>query len=333
MSYTASPDLAAFVQSLPKTETHLHMEGALPFELIQALDPVRYAEAPKSWADDYRFKDLEEFLVMYYEYAGNFFTSAERYHQAAKIIFQKIQSQNGKYVETSFHLGVLEFMKDSGPDVIEAIRSAAPAGLEVRVYAGFVRNDYPQLKKWLDEIHTWEGLAGVDHHGTETLPILPWSEEVWAKCAAAGKLNKCHAGESDGPHRVREAIEKLKVNRIEHGVRSIEDPAVLQLLKDHGVTLDICPISNLKIQIVPSLKQHTIRQLFDAGVRCTVSTDDPFFFGNTLNEEYFALASDLNFTKKELAQIARYGFEASTLSAEQKQTHLAEIDRIVSTLA
>jgi adenosine deaminase len=96
-------------------------------------------------------------------------------------------------------------------------------------------------------------------------------------------------------------------------VRSIEDPAVVDLLVEKDVTLDVCPISNLKLQVdgVPTMAEHPIRRLFDAGVRCTINSDDPFMFGNTLSEEYYALATDLNFTNEELAQIAANGFVAT----------------------
>ena len=105
---------------------------------------------------------------------------------------------------------------------------------------------------------------------------------VWARVRAAGKVTKCHAGEFDGAHRVREAITELGVTRIQHGVRAIEDPSVVALAAEQGVTFDVCPISNVRLQVFPSIAEHPIRRLGEAGVRCTVSTDDPLCFGNTV---------------------------------------------------
>lgn len=112
---------------------------------------------------------------------------------------------------------------------------------------------------------------------------------------------------------VRRCIEELGVRRIQHGVRCIEDPEVVALINDLDVTLDVCPISNLKLQVegISTMSKHPIRELFDAGVRCTINSDDPFMFGNSLSEEYYALATDLNFTEKELAKIAQNGFDVA----------------------
>jgi adenosine deaminase len=145
---------------------------------------------------------------------------------------------------------------------------------------------------------------------------------------AAGKVTKCHAGEFDGAARVREAIEVLGVKRVQHGVRAIEDPAVVKLAIERGVTFDVCPISNVGLRVVPAMREHPIRRLMKAGVRCTVSTDDPLCFANTLNDEYTALALELNFTRAELAQVARNGWAVADVSAETRSAALSEIERL-----
>jgi adenosine deaminase len=185
------------------------------------------------------------------------------------------------------------------------------------------------LRPVIDQLHTWEGLAGVDLHGFEQMPTERDTAAVWAKLRAAGKVTKCHAGEFDGPARVREAIEVLGVTRIQHGVRAIEDPAVVRLAAERGVTFDVCPISNIRLKVFPTLAAHPIRQLMQAGVRCTVSTDDPLCFANTVNEEYAALAGELQFTRAELAQVARNGWEVANVSAETRKAALDEIARLV----
>ncbi|MGF1531806.1 MAG: adenosine deaminase [Puniceicoccaceae bacterium] len=311
--YTPDPDLREFVQSLPKTETHLHLEGACPLELFQKAIPGRYLDKPPMWDDGFRYRDFEHFMEIYAEVATAVFNSAEAYHEAAKVILRNCADQNCRYVETSFHHGALLSGQMSGEEVVSAILEAAPKGLEVKVFMGMCHNDYHGLgREIIDDCKNWAQLAGIDLHGPEYLPLESWTARVWRETGEAGKVLKAHAGEFMPAAFVRRCVEELGVRRIQHGVRCIEDPAVVELLLEREVTLDVCPISNLKLQVegIPEMTKHPIRQLFDAGIRCTINSDDPFMFGNTLSEEYYALAIDLRFTRSELAQIAANGFEA-----------------------
>jgi adenosine deaminase len=319
-----------FIQALPKTETHLHLEGALPYELLTRWDAQRWPPDPVFRGRAYRYATFPDFERILLDHALPWFTTAERYHEAAKVIFAKHVAQNVRYVETSFHLPVTEFINVPGPEIIAAIRAAAPDGLEVRVFAGMLRTDLGgSLRATIDQVHTWDDLAGVDLHGFEQQATHPDTAAVWARIRAAGKVTKCHAGEFDGAARVREAIEVLGVTRVQHGVRAIEDPTVVRLAAERGVTFDVCPLSNVGLQVVPSLAEHPIRRLLAAGVRCTVSTDDPLCFANSLGEEYAALAAELGFTHAELAQVARNGWAVASVSAATRQAMLGEIDRLV----
>ncbi|MBL9198944.1 MAG: adenosine deaminase, partial [Opitutaceae bacterium] len=235
------------------------------------------------------------------------------------------------YVETSFHLPVTGFINVPGPEIIAAIRSAAPAGLEVRVFAGMLRSDIVgALRPVIDHVHTWADLAGIDLHGHETMPTPPETAAVWTRVRAAGKVTKCHAGEFDGSARVREAIEVLGVRRVQHGVRAIEDPAVVKLAAETGTTFDVCPLSNVGLRVVPSIAAHPIRRLMQAGVRCTVSTDDPLNFANSITEEYTVLATEAGFTRAELAQVARNGWEVANVPAATRAAMIASIDRLAN---
>jgi len=323
--------LLAFIQSLPKTETHLHVEGALPYELLHAWNPATYPAFPGFRERSYRYQTFPDFEQQLLDNALPWFTNAERYHEAAKVMFAQHVAENVKYVETSFHLPVTGFIKVPGPEIIAAIKTAAPKGLEVRVFAGMLRSDISgDLRPTIDQLHTWDDLAGVDLHGYELMPTEPDTAKVWAKLRAAGKVTKCHAGEFDGPARVREAIEVLGVTRIQHGVRAVEDPAVLRLAADCGVTFDVCPISNVGLKVVPDLAHHPLRTLTEAGVRCTISTDDPLCFANSVNEEYLAISHGLGFTRKELARFARNGFEVASMPPVQKKPWLAQLDAILN---
>jgi adenosine deaminase len=321
--------LAAFIQALPKTETHLHIEGALPYELLRKLDPVAYVPDPEFRRKSYRYATFPDFERTLLSHALPWYTSAERYHEAAKAIFAGHVRQNVRYVETSFHLHVTEFIKVPGTEIIEAILSAAPEGLEVRVFAGMLRDAYGgPLRDTIDQLETWDDLSGVDLHGLETMPTEPWSARVWERIRRAGKVTKCHAGEFEGPAKVREAIELLGVRRIQHGVRSVEDPEVVRLAADRGVTFDICPISNVGLRVFPDLASHPIRGLMKAGINCTVSTDDPLSFGNTVTDEYQALAAEAGFTRAELAQVARNGWAVADVGEAGRRARMAEIDAL-----
>jgi len=321
--------LAAFIQALPKTETHLHIEGALPYELLRKLDPVAYGPDPEFRRKSYRYATFPDFERTLLSHALPWYTSAERYHEAAKAIFAGHVRQNVRYVETSFHLHVTEFIKVPGTEIIEAILSAAPEGLEVRVFAGMLRDAYGgPLRDTIDQLETWDDLSGVDLHGLETMPTEPWSARVWERIRRAGKVTKCHAGEFEGPAKVREAIELLGVRRIQHGVRSVEDPEVVRLAADRGVTFDICPISNVGLRVFPDLASHPIRGLMKAGINCTVSTDDPLSFGNTVTDEYQALAAEAGFTRAELAQVARNGWAVADVGEAGRRARMAEIDAL-----
>lgn len=323
-----------YIQALPKTETHLHFEGALPYELLTQWQPDQWPPDPKFRSRSYRYPTFPDFERILLDNALPWYTSAERYHEAAKVIFAKHVAQNVRYVETSFHLPITLFIKVPGPEIIAAIRAAVPAGLEVRIFAGMLRSDFAgDLRPTIERLHEWDGLAGVDLHGHEIMPTHPDTAKIWARLRAAGKVTKAHAGEFDGAARVREAIEVLGVTRVQHGVRAIEDPAVVKLAAERAVTFDVCPISNIGLQVFPTIKDHPIRRLMNAGVRCTVSTDDPLCFANTINEEYETLANELTFSRADLAQIAKNGWEVAQVPAATQKAMTAEIERIAATAA
>jgi adenosine deaminase len=325
------PALRGFIWSLPKTETHLHIEGALPYELLHAWDPGKYPAAPAFRSHDHRYGSFPEFNATLLGHALPWFTSAERYFEAARVIFAQHVAQNVRYVETSFHLPVTGFIKVPGREIIRAIRAAVPPGLEVRIFAGMLRTDYvAPLQAIIDDLANWDELAGVDLHGFEAVPTEAWTAGRWARLRSAGKVTKVHAGEFDGAHRVREAIEGLGSTRVQHGVRAIEDPAVVALAVERGVTFDVCPLSNLKLRVVPSLAEHPLRALLAAGVNCTVSTDDPLVFANQVSDEYAALAMEAGFSRAELAQIAANGWKVADVPVELRDGYRAEIERLLA---
>jgi adenine deaminase len=321
--------IESFVKAIPKTETHLHLEGALPYRVLHEHNPERFPADPEFRRPDFRHPDFIHFEETLGRHSLRWFTSVQRYHEGARHIFAGLAAQNVRYVETSVHLGMIEFFRLDPGEWIAAIKSAAPAGLEVKVIGGLARDSYSEtLQPLIERLHRWDELDGIDLHGREWLDLEDWAPPVWRRCKAAGKIIKAHAGEFGGPDKVREAIDVLGVERIQHGVRAIEDPALVERIAELGLVLDVCPISNERLKVVPSLEAHCIRNLVEAGVVCTVNTDDPLVFGNTLEQEYLSLAERLHFSVGELAALARNGFRTARMDARTRDAHLAEIDRL-----
>jgi len=321
-------DSLSFAQSLPKTETHLHLEGALPLELLRRVRP-EFAQPPPSWAHNFKFRDFGHFEKELLDMAFSWFTSPARYHEAAKVIFARLAAQNVKYLETSFASGVIEFGGLNGREVLAAIHAAVPDGLEVRIFLGIHHNGAgPQMMPVLEEALGWKELAGIDLHGFEDAPVEPWTAPYWEAARQAGKYTKAHAGEFMGADFVKRIIDELKPARVQHGVRAVESRAVVQELIDRGIALDMCPISNHKLMPGISLANHPIRRLYDAGVKVTISTDDPISFGNRINDEYVALADKGGFSRPELVQIARNGFDVALMPEAQKRPWVEQLKAI-----
>lgn len=320
--------LSEFVRLLPKTETHLHFEGALPLELLRQVAPEF---SSSSWQGNFKYDGFDQFLHDLLQKQAAWFTSVERYHAAARQLFIRHLAENVRYVEVSVASGALEAANLDGRDVFAAIIEAIPPGLEVRVFLGIHRDgNTPKMASTLAECVGWPELAGIDLHGYEGLPIEPWTAPLWRAARKHGKLTKAHAGEFGGPDSVRRVLEHLEPERIEHGVRATEEPRLVEELVRRGVALDMCPISNHMLVPGIRLDNHPIRELFDAGVTVTLSTDNPVCFGNTVSDEYVALAERRGFSRRELIELARNGFRVSLLSEEAKRHYYEDLDALAA---
>jgi len=332
---TSAAELRAFIANLPKTETHLHLEGALPIELARRVDPVAFASPPPYWHPDYRFDGFALFQEQFDSCFFKWFVSPENYYESCRRVFANVVAQNCVYLECSFHLGTAERIGATPfREIARAIHAAKPTGLELRLYLGMFRDHYAgTLARVVDDAITWEEIAGVDLHGFESPEFQPWSAAVWSRVRALGKTTKAHAGEFSPASDVRRAVEFLGTRRVQHGLGALHDHATLALLRERDVTLDMTPISNVKLRAVPSMREHPIQRFLDAGVRCTVSTDDPMLFGNQLNDDYFALATQAGLSRATLIQIARNGFEVADLPAATKQKIFAQLATLATTHA
>lgn len=326
--YQPDPDLGAFIHALPKTETHLHLEGSVSFDQLRDFDPVRYPEPPPFWDSDFRYDGFNHFQAMFNEWIVPYHTSIEHYQETARRVFANCQEQGCRYVEASFHLPSVAWIKGDGIDLLAGILEVVPEGLEVRLFGGMMHTDYGQHGDLLEQALGWESLTGIDLHGPEDWPVDDEIPGLWKRAQSAGKVTKAHAGEFMPAAFVEWVVDRLEVQRVQHGVRAIESPAVMEKLAERGVVLDVCPISNLKLGVegVAAMSDHPIKRLMDAGVCTTLSTDDTFMFGNTLEEEYAALSMVLGFSRADLIGIARNGFETALLDGERRGRLLAELD-------
>ncbi len=312
---------------LPKTEQHLHFEAALPLSEAQARHGDVLRPVPPFWAPEFRYDDFAHFSQISRDYVFPSFQSPEDYLALAGPIFKDIRAQNVRYLETSLNLFLLE-RHDFDLDVfIRALRSEAPPDMDVRFYCGFRRNAYNgRLAGIIDKAATSDEVAGLDLHGIESLPLEPWTAEVWARAKACGKRNKAHAGEFCGPDSVRQVVADLKVDRVQHGVRAVESPDLVSRLAGEGVVLDLCPLSNLRLKVCPSIAAHPLRSLLTAGVRCTVNSDDPILFGNFITDDLAALVDEASFTFQEIVRILKVGWEEADIDSGTRARYMAELD-------
>ena len=328
--YEADSELAAFVAALPKTETHLHLEGSVSFEQLHEFDPVRYAKHPEFWDPGFRYEDFRHFQRAFDNWIVPYHHNIDQYQKTAQHVFAECRAQGCRYVETSIHLPAVSWMGIDGEDLLAAIHEAAPEDLEVRIFAGMTHIDYPEHGELFETALGWEKLAGIDLHGPEDWPVDAELPDFWQRARHKGKITKAHAGEFMPASFVDWVIDHLQIDRIQHGTRSVESPLLVEKIVEREIVLDMCPISNLKLQVdgVAEMSRHPIGMLMDAGVCVTVSTDDTFLFGNSLTEEYYALVQELGFDKRGLVQVARNGVRSSLLDDAVKGDLERELDAI-----
>ena len=317
-----------FVRALPKAELHLHLEGAVPWAMARAHAgelPVR----PPWSADDFRFDDFMEFRGAVQVCMGCL-VDAAAYGAVTAAIFRDLQAQNARYVEISFDIVRALDKGLEVAEVVAAMRAAVPPGLVGRVFAAFSqhkpdRTPPPVARAVLEA----PGLDGISLHGDERVQSTAHFAEVFAEARSRGLLTKAHAGELMGPASVTTALELLGVRRIEHGVRAVEDDAVVARLAVEGITLDVCPWSNVRLRVVGDLASHPIRRLHAGGVRMTLNTDDPTVFGRTLSDEIVSVIDDLGFSPAEAAAMQSNAFAVAAMPAPARVAVLEEIAALV----
>jgi len=313
-----------FVRALPKAELHLHLEGAVPWTLVRAqlgdLPP-----RPAWWAENFRFDDFTQFRGVMQTCMSSLL-DLRGYGAAAGAIFRDLAAQNVRYVEISFDIVRALDRGLQIADVARVVKGATPPGLVTRVFAAFSQHKPDRTPPEITRaVLRAPDLDGISLHGDETVQSTDQFVAAFAGARERGLLTKAHAGELMGPASVVAVLDRLGVRRIEHGVRAVEDPALIDRLVAEDVTLDVCPWSNVRLRVVPDLSSHPLAHLHTRGVRVTINTDDPTAFGRTLTEELVSVIDDLGIAPAEVARMQANAFAVAAMPADAREAALAEI--------
>jgi adenosine deaminase len=309
------------IDALPKAELHLHIEGTLEPELMFTLAKRNGVELPFASVDDlrraYDFTDLQSFLDIYYRGAGVLRTR-EDFFDMAVAYFRKASSQNVRHAEIFFDPQTHTHRGIPFATVIEGLRDAQQYAerelkLTSKLILCFLRHlSEEDAMKTLDEaMPHLESIAAVGLDSSERGHPPGKFARVFARAREAGLLTVAHAGEEGPPEYIREALDLLHVKRIDHGVRCIEDPELVDRIVAEQIPLTVCPLSNVKLRVFPTMRDHTLRELLHRGVKITINSDDPAYFGGYVSENYLAAAEALGLTQQEVERIARNSFEAT----------------------
>jgi adenine deaminase len=318
-----------FVRALPKAELHLHLEGAVPWAMVRAHAGAAVPERPPWWADDFRFDDFTQFRGAV-QTCMACLVDARAYGAVAAAVFADLAAQNVRYVEISFDIVRVLDKAVEVADVVAAMAAAAPPGLTARVFAAFSQHRPDRTPPAVvDRVLAAPGLHGISLHGDETVQSTAAFADAFAEARRRGLATKAHAGELMGPASVVKVLDLLGVRRIEHGVRAAEDAGLVDRLAADGVTLDVCPWSNVRLGVVRDLATHPIRALHARGVRLTVNTDDPTVFGRTLGQEIVSLIDDRGFAPAEVARLQANAFAVAAMPAAARAAVLGEIDALL----
>lgn len=334
--FASSEARAAFIAGLPKAELHLHIEGSLEPELMFALARRNAVAIPFASVEEvraaYAFSNLQDFLDIYYQGMGVLHTEQDFYDLTAAYL-ARAHADAVHHVEIFFDPQGHTTRGIAFGTVIAGITRAlddarASYGLSSRLIMCFLRHlSEAEAEATLDEAMPYLGhIDGVGLDSSEVGHPPAKFERVFARARGLGLKIVAHAGEEGPPAYVREALDLLQVDRIDHGNRSLEDPALVARLAAEGITLTVCPLSNLKLCVVGDLADHPLKTMLDAGLRATVNSDDPSYFGGYVNANYRAVADALDLSKADLVALARNSVTGSFLDEADKAKHLAAID-------
>jgi adenosine deaminase len=329
-------DLDAFIAGLPKAELHMHIEGSLEPELMFALAkrngvaiPFDSVEAVRA---AYSFSNLQDFLDIYYQ-GADVLRTEEDFCDLACAYFERAAADNVVHAEIFFDPQTHTARGIAFDTVVSGLLAGmadaeARHGISSKLILCFLRHldeadafvTLEQARPWLDRI------AAVGLDSSELGHPPEKFARVFAAAAELGLKRVAHAGEEGPPEYVHEALDILEIDRLDHGNRSLEDEALTERLAREQMTLTVCPLSNLKLCVVPDMAAHPIDAMLRKGLRATINSDDPAYFGGYVNDNYRAAAAGRNLSRDDLATLARNSFLGAFLSEGEKAAHLARLD-------
>jgi len=325
-----------FIKGLPKAELHLHIEGSFEPELMFQIAKRNNVEIPYKSVEEvkaaYAFDNLQDFLDIYYAGAGALMVEQD-FYDLTWAYLEKVHSQNVVHTEIMFDPQTHTDRGISFGTVIIGISNAlreaeAKFGMTTKLIMSFLRHlSEEEAFKTLEEAMPYKKLitaVGLDSSEVGNPPSK--FQQVFAKAEAEGFLTVAHAGEEGPAEYVWEALDLLNVSRVDHGNNSLNDDVLVQELVDRKMPLTVCPLSNLKLQVVKDLKNHPLRDMLQKGLLATINSDDPAYFGGYMNANYIEVVEALSLTKEEVCQLTKNAFEASFLNENQKKDMIARVE-------
>jgi len=326
-----------FIQNMPKAELNIHIEGTLEPKLILTLAKRNGVNLSYSSVEEirkaYQFTDFKSFLDIYYTFLKVLITEQD-FYDLTWAYLQKAKSQNIRHAEIFFNPQAHLERGVAFDAIVNGIYRAMEEGqkklnLSSHLIMCFMRNlSADAAQKVFDQalsFKDWIIAVGLDANETDNPPEK--FKEVFARAIEHGFLTVAIAGETGPPEYIWQAMEVLKVSRIDHGVRCMEDPHLVTRLSATQIPLTICPVSNVKLGIFPSMRQHPLKKMYEEGLFVTINSDDPAYFNAYLNENFSAASAALKFNKAMIYEFAKNSFNASFLSYENKQKFINELDK------
>ncbi len=328
--------LKTWVAQLPKTELHIHIEGSLEPEMMLSLADRNGITLPYSDLDSvykaYNFKCLQDFLNLYYKGMSVLRTEQDFYDLTWAYLL-RCKQQNVVHCEIFFDpqghtergIGFAIFMEGLSAALD---RAQTELGISSRLIMCFLRHlDEQSAFAALEAAQPYlERICGVGLDSSELGHPPHVFRKVFARAGELGLKRVAHAGEEGPPAYIREALELLGVERIDHGNRALEDQALVRSLVDTSMPLTVCPQSNLRLALIGDMAGHPIKKMLKLGLNASVNSDDPAYFGGYINENFFALIDALDLSRDDIIRLVSNGFESAFLPQSEIQTYLERIN-------
>ncbi|EKO3398872.1 adenosine deaminase [Vibrio fluvialis] len=332
-----------FIQQLPKVELHLHIEGSLEPELMFDLAQRNQIAIPFSSPDEvraaYQFSNLQSFLDIYYQ-GANVLIHEQDFFDLTWAYLLRCQQDNVMHTEIFFDLQTHTARGIAFETVINGITQALEKGqqelgISSQLIMCFLRHlsEADAMLTLQQALPYKDKIVGVGLDSSEQGHPPEKFQQVFRQAREAGFIAVAHAGEEGPALNIRNAIDLLGVQRVDHGVRCVEDAALVQELKQTRMPLTVCPLSNLKLKVFTEMEQHNIVDLLRQGLCVTINSDDPAYFGGYMTDNFMAVANAHPMSHRELAQFTLNAIEASFISDAEKAHMNAKVHEVLARFA